>query len=295
MASDTEETTRPTRAKAAPLVTALTQSEQVKDKVEECAEELSSVNEVLKQEVTERVPLEKVEQALHQSEEVEAKVQECADDLSLVNQALAVEIKERRKLERRLAASKNELADAQAELSDSQVQEKRARHLALHDFVTGLPNRTLLNDRLNTALEQAKRHKWRVAVMFVDLNKFKVINDSYGHAAGDKVLRIVSDRLRTSVRGADTVGRQGGDEFLCLLTEVKDDTDVANAAAKLIENIGQPIEFDGLTLSVKPSIGIALYPEDGKSANDLLKNADEAMYKAKQSDRGYWFYAPYRE
>ena len=288
---DAKGTASQARGNAPPLVRALTQSEQVKNKVEECAQELSSVNDVLKQEITDRVPLEQVEQALHQSEEVELKVQECADDLSMVNQALAGEIKERRKLERRLAASKSELADAQAELSDTQVQEKRARHLALHDFVTGLPNRTLLNDRLNSALALAKRHEWRLAVMFIDLDKFKGINDTYGHGAGDKVLKIVSDRLQASVRGADTVGRQGGDEFLYLMLEVKDDADVANAAAKLIENIAQPCEFDGLKLAVKPSIGIAIYPEDGNSGNDLLKNADSAMYKAKQSDKGYWFYA----
>ena len=277
---------------AAPLVKALNQSEQVKEKVQECAEELASVNEVLKHEITEHLPLEQVEEALHQSEEVEAKVQECADDLSLVNQTLAEEIRERKKLERKLAESKTELADTQAELSDTQVQEKQARHLALHDFVTGLPNRTLLNDRLNTALALAKRHTWRLAVMFLDLDKFKNINDSHGHGVGDKVLKIVSERLQKSVRGADTVGRQGGDEFLYLMQEIKDEADVENAAAKIIENIGQSIEVDGLKLSVKPSIGIAIYPEDGNSANVLVKNADSAMYKAKQTDKGYSFYAP---
>src|SRR5688572_30077064 len=276
---------------AAPLVKALTQSEQVKEKVEECAQELSSVNEVLKHEIAEHLPLEQVEQALQQSEEVEAKVQECADDLSLVNQALADEIRERKKLERKLAESKSDLADTKAELSDTQVQEKRARHLALHDFVTGLPNRTLLNDRLNTAVAMAKRHTWRLAVMFIDLDRFKSINDAHGHGVGDKVLKIVSERLQKSVRGADTVGRQGGDEFLYLMQEIKDEADVENAAAKIIQNVAQPVEVDGLTLAVKPSIGIAIYPEDGNSANVLVKNADSAMYKAKQSDKGYSFYA----
>ena len=277
---------------APPLVKALNQSEYVKEKVEECAQELSSVNEVLKHEITEHLPLEQVEQALQQSEEVEAKVQECADDLSLVNQALADEIKERKKLERKLAESKSDLAETQAELSDTQVQEQQARHLALHDFVTALPNRTLLNDRLNTALALAKRHTWRLAVMFLDLDRFKSINDSYGHGVGDKVLKIVSERLQKSVRGADTVGRQGGDEFLYIMQEIKDEADVENAAAKIIENIAQSFEVDGLTLAVQPSIGIAIYPQDGNSANVLVKNADSAMYKAKQSDKGYSFYAP---
>lgn len=291
MGSDAKETAAPAVVKDPPLVRALNQSERVKHKVEECAQDLSSVNAVLKQEIAEDLPLEQVEQALQQSEEVKAKVEECADDLSLVNQALGKEIRERKKLERKLAESKIELTDTQAELSDTQVQEKRARHLALHDVVTGLPNRSLFNDRLKNALAQARRHEWRLAVMFIDLDKFKNINDSYGHDAGDKVLQMVSERLQTSVRGADTVGRHGGDEFLYLMLEVKDEVDVARAAGKIIENIAQPCAFDGLELTVKPSIGIALYPQDGKSANVLIKNADSAMYKAKQqSDKSYCFY-----
>lgn len=281
----------PAVVKAPPLVGALSQSERVKLKVAECAQELSSVNAVLKQDIAEDLPLEQVEQALHQSEEVEAKVEECADDLSLVNQALGKEIRERKKIERKLAESKIELAGTQAELSDTQVQEKRARHLALHDVVTGLPNRSLFNDRLKNSLAQARRHGWRLAVMFIDLDKFKNINDSHGHDAGDKVLQMVSERLQTSVRGADTVGRHGGDEFLYLMLEVKDEVDVASAAGKIIENIARPCVFDGLEFTVNPSIGIALYPQDGKSANVLLKNADSAMYKAKQQrEKRYCFY-----
>jgi len=291
MSSDGKETATPAVVKDLPLIDALNQSELIKDKVEECAQELSSINEVLKEEITEHLPLEQIEEALHKSEEVEDKVQECADDLSLVNQTLAEEVRERRKLERKLAVSQIELADTQAELSDIQVQEKRARHLAFHDFVTGLPNRSLFDDRLKNALAQARRHAWRLAVMFIDLDKFKGINDTHGHDAGDKVLKIVSERLQTLVRGADTVGRQGGDEFLYLMLEVNGEADVASAAGKIIENIAQPCEFDGLKLSVRPSIGIALYPEDGRSAHVLLKNADSAMYKAKQGDKGYCFYA----
>ena len=157
--------------------------------------------------------------------------------------------------------------------------------------MTGLPNRLLFADRLKNALAQARRHEWRLAVMFIDLDKFKSINDSHGHDAGDKVLQIVSERLHAAVRGADTVGRQGGDEFLYLMLEVNDESDVANAARKLIENIAQPCEFDGLALTVKASVGIALYPKDGKSVTLLLKNADSAMYKAKRNDKGYAFYA----
>ena len=273
------------------LVAALNRSERVKDRVEECAHELSSINEVLKHEGHEHLAQAQVQQALHKSEEVEIKVQGCADDLTQVNQVLTGEIRERKRLERKLAENKVELADAQAELSVVQIQEKRARHLALHDAVTGLPNRLLFNDRVKTALAQATRHEWRLAVMFIDLDKFKSINDSLGHDAGDKVLQIVSDRLHSSVRGADTVGHQGGDEFLYLMLEVKDEADVAAAARKIIENIAQPCEFDGLKVTVKASIGIALYPQDGQSLSVLLENADAALYTAKQSDKGYSFYA----
>lgn len=297
MRADVKETTPPTAAKA-PLVTALNQSEQVKQKVEECAADLSSINEVLKQEVTADLPLEQVQHALKQSEEVEVKVQECADDLSLVNRALAKEIRERKKLERKLdesttslAATMLELSETQGELSDTQIQEKQARHLALHDAVTGLPNRTFFNEQLRTALAQAKRHERTLAVMFMDVDKFKSINDSYGHSAGDKVLRIVSERLRAAVRDADTVARQSGDEFLCLMLEIKDEAALARAAAKIVESIAQPCEIGGLKLSVKLSIGITLYPQDGRTANVLLKNADTAMYKAKQGNMGYCFYS----
>lgn len=289
--SDGLDTARPV-AKAPALVAALNQSEQVKDKVEECAHELSSINEVLKQEIADRVPLDVVEQALHQSEGVEIKVQECANDLSVVNETLANEIRERKKLETRLADSKDELADTRAELSESQLQEQHAVHLSLHDVLTGLPNRSLFNDRLENALALAKRHSWRLAVMFIDLDKFKSINDSAGHAAGDHVLKTIAERLQTSVRGADTVARQGGDEFVYLMLEVKDDADVTTAALKLIEKLARPCGVNGVELAVRPSIGIALYPDDGQTASDLVENADSAMYRAKQSARGYWFYKP---
>lgn len=277
-------------AQTPPLVIALNQSEQIKDKIEECAQDLSSINEVLKEEIIQHLPMEQVVQALHKSEEVEDKVQESADELSLVNQALSEEIRERRKLERKLAVSQIELADTQAELSDTQDQERRVRHLAFHDVVTGLPNRKLFSDRLKIALAQARRHEWCLAVMFIDLDKFKGINDSHGHAVGDKLLKIVSQRLQALVRSADSIGRQGGDEFVYLMLEVKGKPDVESAAGKIFENISQSCEIDGLKLMIRPSIGIALYPEDGRSAHVLIKNADSAMYKAKQSDAGYCFY-----
>ncbi len=268
----------------APLIRALDQSEQVKETVEQCAAELSSVNAVLKEEITDGLPINEVERALGLSEEVEEKVQQCAEDLATVNDALAEGIDERNKLE-------HELSKSEAALSKSRVQERKSRHLALHDPVTGLSNLTLFNDRLRNGLAQAKRHEWRLAVMFIDLDEFKGINDTHGHDVGDRVLKMVAQRLQTFVRGGDTVSRRGGDEFLFLMLEAKDERNAANLAAKIIDNVAQPCEVDGVPVTVRASIGIALYPEDGRSVQELLKNADMAMYAAKQEKSGRTLYS----
>ena len=267
-----------------PLSRALNQSEQVKDKVEQCAADLSSVNAVLKEEMAEGMSTHEVERALDMSEEVEVKVQQCAEDLAAVNDALAQEIDERHQLEHQLSKS-------DAALSQSKVQERKARHDALHDAMTGLANPALFNDRLGHSLAQAKRHNWRVAVMFIDLDEFKGINDAYGHDVGDRVLTIVAQRLQTFTRGSDTVSRRGGDEFLFLMLEAHDETNAENLAAKMIDNVAQPCEVEGLMLTVRPSIGIAIYPEDGQSVQELLKNADIAMYAAKQRKTGRALYS----
>lgn len=264
--------------KPAPLLEkALNQSEQVKSKVEECAQELAAVNTVLQEELIEHLPLEDIQEALAQSEKIEDKVQECAEDLHIVNAALAEEITERKKLEQQLA--------------DSEAEEEKNRYLAYHDATTGLANRTLFNDRLDQALVQAERHARSFAIMFIDLDKFKNINDTYGHDIGDKVLHTVGQRLQACVRDEDTVSRIGGDEFLCLLMEVEEEASVASIAAAMVEKCAQPCEIQDLALIVKPSIGISIYPRDGTSAELLIKNADAAMYKAKHGEGGYFFFA----
>ncbi len=269
---------------SAPLIRALDQSEQVKDKVEQCAAELSSVNAVLKEEVADGVPLDQVERALDMSEEVEVKVQQCAEDLAIVNDALAEEIDARHKLESQLSRS-------EAALSKSKLQERKSRHSALHDAATGLSNMTLFNDRLRNGLAQAQRHGWRLAVMFIDLDEFKGINDRHGHDIGDRVLQMTAQRLQTFVRGGDTISRRSGDEFLFLMLEAKDENNAANLAAKIIDTVAQPCEVEGVKLTVRPSIGIAVYPEDGQSVQELLKNADIAMYAAKQQKSGRELYS----
>jgi diguanylate cyclase len=263
----------------APLSRALDQSQQVQDKVEQAGVGLASVNAALKGEVAERVPLAKVENALNESEAIEVKVQEAAAELVAVNDALALEIDERHHLEDKLSASN-------AALAESRVEEARSRNSALHDAVTGLPNLTLFNDRLRTALIQAQRHAWRLAVMFIDLDGFKAVNDTQGHAAGDRVLQLVGQRMQSNVRGSDTVSRRSGDEFLFLMLEAKDDANVAALAGKIAQNIAQPCDVDGVELTVSASIGIAIYPDDGHTAEELLKNADAAMYASKRDRNG---------
>ncbi|MEP7345708.1 MAG: GGDEF domain-containing protein, partial [Gemmatimonadaceae bacterium] len=152
-----------------------------------------------------------VEDALEKSEAVEIKVQEASEKLSVVNLALESEVKGRRLLENQLAAVLE--------------QEETARHASFHDPLTGLPNRALFDDRLQHGLAQATRHGWILAVMFMDLDDFKAINDSYGHEVGDRVLKMTAERLKETTRADDTVSRHGGDEFLHLLMGISDDKD----------------------------------------------------------------------
>jgi diguanylate cyclase (GGDEF)-like protein len=261
------------------LTKVLDQSEHVKDLVEECAEELSSINTVLKQEFVDRDPLPEVENALEKSETVESKVQEAAEELSVVNLALEDEVRERQMLEHQLAAVRE--------------QEEAARHAAFHDPLTGLPNRVLFNDRLEHGLTQAKRHGWILAVMFVDLDDFKSINDSYGHDVGDSVLQTISQRLKENTRADDTVSRHGGDEFLYLLMEIRDERDIMLIAEKIITAIQEPcdIRIRDLVISpsISPSIGISIFPKDGTTADALIKSSDKAMYRAKRTRSGYAF------
>ena len=192
---------------------------------------------------------------------------------------LGKEIDERQQLEDRLLNSDRAL-------SESRVRERTTSHNALHDAVTGLPNLQLFKDRLRNGLAQAKRHNWRLAVMFIDLDEFKSINDTHGHEIGDRVLQEIAKRLQTIVRSGDTVSRRSGDEFLFLMLEVTDESSAVALAAKIVSNIGEMCEIDGENFTVKASIGIALYPEDGCSTQELLKHADAAMYAAKQQQKG---------
>lgn len=253
------------------------QSELIHGAVAECAAELSSVNSTLEQTLSNGPAQPALEDALEQSQAVEAKVQLCADDLTQVNQALKVEIHERHLLEQELETAHQEAA--------------ATRIASLHDPLTSLPNRSLFNDRLKHGLAQAKRHGWTLAVMFIDLDGFKGINDSHGHTAGDQVLKTVASRLKSMTREDDTVSRHGGDEFLYLLMELQQESDASLIAAKIIARIGEPFELETtaepIKVSVRCSIGISIFPRNGSTDLLLIASADKAMYQAKRAGSGY--------
>lgn len=168
--------------------------------------------------------------------------------------------------------------------------EELIRHLANHDALTGLPNRRLLDDRLNQALFHAQRKGTRVALMLVDLDGFKAINDTYGHRAGDTTLKVVAKRLSDCVRNADTVARQGGDEFVVILTDLAQAPDSRNIADKILHDVVQPMTIDGRRIDVGVSIGISVYPDDAGDDESMLRLADAAMYRVKQTGKGGYRY-----
>ena len=164
-------------------------------------------------------------------------------------------------------------------------------HSAEHDYLTGLPNRTLVNDRINQAILLSSRHGKKVAVLFLDLDGFKHINDSLGHATGDKLLQSIAKRLVDCVRGSDTVSRQGGDEFVVLLSEVEHAANAAITARRMLQAVSEAHSIDQHELHVTTSIGLSVYPDDGLDAETLVKNADTAMYQAKENGRqSYQFF-----
>ena len=171
------------------------------------------------------------------------------------------------------------------DVSERQRYEEQLAFRATHDELTGLPNRQLLHDRLQQAIFNADRYGRKAGVIFIDLDDFKLINDSLGHSAGDATLRIVAQRLQAVVRETDTVGRFGGDEFVVVLTEQGDDASIRPSIARITEALSQPMDIAGVTHSLTPSIGWCHYPEAGKDAESLLMHADVAMYQAKQQGR----------
>jgi diguanylate cyclase (GGDEF)-like protein/PAS domain S-box-containing protein len=204
---------------------------------------------------------------------------EAADALRRARDELEVRVQER-------------TAELQAEIVERRQAEARVHHMAYHDALTGLPNRALLSERLDRALLAARRDGLKLALMFIDLDRFKTINDSLGHLTGDYLLKEVAQRLCRVVRASDTVARLGGDEFVVLVPGVRVAEECGRVGDKIIEALAAPVEFEGRSLHISPSIGICLYPDDGADAASLMRKADAAMYYAKAAGRNnYQFYA----
>ncbi len=174
------------------------------------------------------------------------------------------------------------------DVGEARATSQQTVHLAQHDFLTDLPNRMLLNDRLTQAITLARRHSQRLAVLFLDLDRFKHVNDSLGHVIGDALLQSVARRLVTCVRDSDTISRQGGDEFLVLLSEIEHADDAAASARKIIAALATPHDIAHHQLHITGTIGISVYPDDGLDAGTLIKCADTAMYHAKERGRNHY-------
>jgi diguanylate cyclase (GGDEF)-like protein/PAS domain S-box-containing protein len=179
------------------------------------------------------------------------------------------------------------------DITDRKEAEERLLHLAHYDVLTGLPNRALFYDRLRQALAQARRNQWITGVMFMDVDRFKNINDTLGHAVGDRLLQQVAERLINAVRAEDTVGRLGGDEFAMVLSNLGGAQNARRVAQKIMTAFNEPFRLEGAEVFVTSSIGITLYPQDSADQDTLIKNADAAMYRAKEAGRNaYQFYTP---
>ena len=222
---------------------------------------------------------------------VQASVLECVTALDQLHLTLSHELARREQLEREVVQTQAMLARARDQLLVTQAEEQHARHLASHDSLTALPNRGSFHERLERALAEPELRRQGLALLYVDLDGFKAINDEHGHDAGDELLRIVAARLARSVRTDDMVSRVGGDEFACLLADVPSREQLSHLACKMFDAVSAPMKIGQLKLTIHASIGIAICPTDGVSAEALLKSADDAMYRAKRQNTGYAFFA----
>lgn len=219
------------------------------------------------------------------------------DDITQRRAAAQAIERSRDELEQRVTERTAELAGAnaklQAEITERRQAEARVHQMAYHDSLTGLPNRALLTERLELAVRSANLSARKMAVLFIDLDRFKTINDSLGHMMGDKLLQEVSKRLTHAVRASDTVARLGGDEFVVLATDLNLALEAGLVAQKIIDVLAEPFLIDVREMHISPSIGICLCPDDGNDAESLMRHADTAMYQAKAHGRNNWqFFTP---
>jgi diguanylate cyclase (GGDEF)-like protein len=186
---------------------------------------------------------------------------------------------------RRDDGSIHALCGISTDITERKDIEEHMQHLAQYDALTHLPNRALFNDRLKQAMSVAQRNKSRLALMFIDLDKFKPVNDTYGHGVGDLLLKEVALRIQDCLRESDTAARIGGDEFVVLLPAIETKQDASKVGAKILYTLNQPFALAGHVLGISGSIGVAVYPEHGKDEKLLVKSADIAMYHAKKNGR----------
>jgi len=251
---------------------------------------LGAVKERLRLTVGERLG-EAAEPQVHATVgRIQASVLECVAALEQLQKTLTHELGRRRQFEMEAFDARTALAQARAELVGTKAGERRARHLALHYSLTSLPNRSFFRQQLHDALAHAEPQRQPLAVLYVDLDGFKPINELHGHDAGDELLRIVAARLTRSVRAEDMVSRLEGDEFACLLGGLAGREQLSRVACKLFDAVSAHVKIGKLKLTVRPSIGIAMCPAHGTTAEALLQNADAAMYHAKRHQTGYAFF-----
>lgn len=231
------------------------------------------------------------EQQRHDTaDRVRTNILECVVALDQLHTTVVHELGRRQQLELEVSDRQAALERARAELAGTRAEEMRARHLALHDALTSLPNRAFFRERLDHALTVAEPGRRPLALLYLDLDGFKPINDTHGHDTGDELLRIVAARLSHSVRAEDMVSRVGGDEFACLLGGVPSREHLIQMARKVFDAVAAPVKLGKLEFRVRPSIGIANCPADGDTAEVLLKHADAAMYRAKREKTGHAFF-----
>ena len=219
-----------------------------------------------------------------------ARVLECAEALEQLHESLAQQRALQLALAEQLVRVHDNLEQSRAELASTRDVERRQRHRAQHDALTTLPNRSHFRSLLRNALVKSEPQGPSLALLYLDLDSFKPINDQHGHDVGDRLLRIVAMRLTRAIRAGDCVGRIGGDEFVCLLDRIEDRQQLSHLACKLFDAVSAPLQIGKMRLTVRPSIGIAVCPTDGGTADTLLKRADAAMYRAKRAQSGYAFF-----
>ena len=270
----------------APLDRALKHSQAAKQKVDAVADDLGTANQAVKTSLSHGIATVPAEQSLQEGERIESTEKEAAEDLREVNGVLLKGIGQLQTTEVALAQAEAVLGHTQEALVSAQHNEDVSRQRALHDSATGLPNRELFNDRMAQAIAMAERHGWILAVMFLDLDGFKQVNDAHGHAAGDAVLKEVARRLALNARDEDTVCRNGGDEFLVPLINPEGVGTPERLGRGILDLIAEPIDAGGIKLSVAASIGIALFPQHASMGAELVAAADAAMYQAKRAGGG---------